>query len=51
MGQAVTNMKFYQKDTGFERFTFIPDNPENLNKFHDASVKLCVVIKKVIWVI
>ncbi len=43
--------EFDQKDTGFERFTFIPDDPENLSKFHNASMKLSMIIWKVIWFI
>ena len=44
MRQVVPKIGFERKDTGFERFTFIPDDTENLSKFHNASMKLCMVI-------
>ena len=44
MRQVVPKIGFDRKDTGFERFTFIPDDPENLSKFHNASMKLSLII-------
>ena len=44
MRQVVPKIGFDRKDTGFERFTFIPDDPENWSKFHNASVKLSLII-------
>ena len=44
MGPVLPNIGFDQKDTGFERFTFIPDDPEILSEFHNASVKLSLII-------
>ena len=44
MNLEVSKIEFDQNGTGFERFTFILDNPESLSKFHNASVQSRMVI-------